>query len=106
MSIVVNDANFHQEVLKSSLPVIVEFGAEWCQPCKRLEPVLVQLEKEWAGKARMVKVDIDQSAQVTQQYGIMSVPTTILFIGGQACERLVGLQSRDRITEKFLAYLK
>jgi thioredoxin 1 len=103
---VVNDVNFTQEVLKSSIPVIVEFGAEWCQPCKRLEPVLVQLEKEWSGKARMVKVDVDESAQMAQQFGVMSVPTTILFSAGQARERLVGLQSRDKITEKFQPYLK
>lgn len=102
----INETNFEQEVLKSTQPVVLEFGAVWCAPCKRLEPILLQLSKDWQGKAIFAKVDVDQSANLTMKYGIMGVPTVILFENGQARERLTGLQSRDRLVEKFQPYLK
>ena len=95
----ITDGNFEQEVLKSAGPVLVEFGAVWCAPCKRLEPELVKLGSEWGSKVRLVKVDVDESADLAMKFGVMSVPTLILFVGGQAKQRLTGYQDRQRILE-------
>lgn len=101
----VNPENFQREVLESKLPVLLEFGAVWCAPCKRMEPILLQLGKEWTGKVRLAKLDVDESADLTMQFQIMSVPTLVLFVNGQAKQRLTGLQQRDRLVEKFGPYL-
>ena len=102
---IVTEANFPQEVLKSELPVMAEFGAPWCAPCKRLEPELLQLAKQWNGKVRLAKLDVDQSANLVMQYQIMTVPTLILFVKGQPVQKLTGLQPRQRILEKFSPYI-
>jgi len=94
---VIQQANFQNEVLRSALPVLVEFGAEWCAPCKRLEPILKQLGDRWGGKILLAKVDVDQCADLAMQYQVMSVPTLILFCNGQAKGRLTGLQQQARI---------
>src|SRR5512138_3120394 len=96
----VDEKSFEIEVLKSATPVVVEFGAVWCQPCKLLEPVLTKLGQEWGGKARLVKVDVDESVNLTMKYQIMSVPTVILFSQGQPSARFTGFQSRERILDK------
>lgn len=101
----INDASFSQEVLKSSLPVLVEFGAEWCGPCRQMEPVLEQLASEWNDKIRLAKVDVDESVNTTLQFQVMSVPTLILFVNGEVCQRMSGKQPRDRIIEKFSPYI-
>lgn len=101
----VNDSSFEKEVLKSSTPVLVEFGAEWCGPCRQMEPLLEQLAAEWKDKVRLAKVDVDESIQTTMQFQVMSVPTLILFVNGEACQRLSGKQPRDRLVEKFSSYL-
>lgn len=102
----INDESFEREVLQSALPVLVEFGAEWCGPCRQMEPVLEQIGmNEWKNKVRLVKVDVDESVDVTMKFQVMSVPTLILFIGGEACQRVSGKQPRDRLVEKFAPYL-
>ncbi len=101
----VSEATFEQEVLKAALPIVVEFGAVWCQPCKQLEPVLAKLAVEWNGKARLAKVDVDASANLTMQFQVMSVPTVILFSGGKAVARFNGYQNRERIIEKLQPHL-
>jgi len=101
----VNEANFEYEVLESTQPVVVEFGAVWCQPCKQLEPVLAKLGQEWSGKTRVMKVDVDESANLTMRFQIMGVPTVILFAGGKAVARFSGYQSRERIIEKLGPHL-
>ena len=100
----VNEKIFPEQVLKSSSPVIVEFGAVWCAPCKRLEPIMEKLADEWGGKVRLVKIDVDESVNVAMTCQVMSVPTLILFIQGQEKQRLIGLQPRERIVEKFTPY--
>jgi thioredoxin 1 len=100
----ITEENFADQVLKSTLPVMVDFGAEWCGPCKRLDPILEKLNQEWDGKVRMVRVDVDMNAGVVAQYQVMSLPTLILFKGGKEQERLFGLQNRERIIEKFSRY--
>ncbi len=102
----VDEANFDGEVLKAEKPVLVEFGATWCAPCRQLEPELVKLEQgEWAGKVQLVKLDVDESPNLTVKYGVMSVPTMILFVQGEARQRLTGLQTRQRIVEKMRAFV-
>lgn len=98
----VSEDTFDQDVLRSNSPVLVEFGAEWCVPCKQMEPILEQLSKEWNGKVKLVKVDVDSGMNIAQKFQVMSVPTLILFVNGKACDRLTGKQSKERISEKFL----
>jgi thioredoxin 1 len=103
----INDSSFEIEVLQSQLPVLVEFGAEWCGPCRQLEPLLEQLAAaDWKGRVRLVKVDVDQSVDTTMQFQVMSVPTLILFVNGEVRQRISGKQPRDRLVEKFSPYIE
>ncbi|MCL4559917.1 MAG: thioredoxin family protein [Chloroflexi bacterium] len=101
----IDETNFQSEVLESGLPVLLEFGAEWCGPCKMLEPVLKQLAQEWDSKLRLAKIDADQSVQIVMRYGVMGLPTLILFIGGQPRERISGYTSREKIAGKLKPHL-
>ncbi len=101
----VDEGNFDKEVLKSGTPVLLEFGAVWCAPCRQLEPELRKLEGEWSGKFRLAKVDVDESPNLTVKFGVMGVPTLILFVNGEAKQRLTGYQPRQRIIDKMGAYL-
>jgi len=92
-------------VLGAKDTVLVEFGAPWCAPCKRLEPILLQLAAGWAGRVRLFRVDVDQAANLTLQYQVMTVPTLILFKNGQAVERMSGLQPREKIVDKMEPHL-
>ena len=100
-----SEGAFESEVLKSTLPVIVDFTAIWCGPCKMLEPVVKQLSQEWEGKVKIVKVDVDDNSKVAMQYGVMGVPTLILFVNGEPIQRMSGYQSKERIIAKFSAYI-
>jgi thioredoxin 1 len=101
----VHETEFKQKVLDSLLPVVVEFSAEWCHPCKALEPVLKQLAQEWSGKADLVQVNVDDAQGLTQKLSIFSVPTVMLFIKGQPVERLTGFQTREKLKEKLGSHL-
>ncbi len=102
----VDEGNFDDRVLKAEKSVLLEFGATWCVPCRQLEPELVKLDSEWAGKVQLAKLDVDESPNVTMKYGVMSVPTLILFVNGEARQRLTGFHPRQRIAEKMGAFLK
>ena len=102
----VDETNFEQQVLKAPLPVVLEFGATWCQPCKQLEPVLARLAQEWGERARVVKVDVDESVNLAMKYQVMGVPTVILFSGGQPAARFSGFQPRERILEKLGSFIR
>ena len=99
------EAAFEAEVLKSSLPVMIDFTATWCGPCRMLDPVLSQLAQDWAGKVKIVKLDVDDNNNLTLKYGVMGVPTLILFIAGTPVQRLSGYQPKDRIVSKFSSYI-
>jgi len=95
-----SDANFDADVLHSDQPVLVDFGAEWCHPCQQLDPIVDELAAEWRGKVRVVKLDIDQNVATTMKYGVMGVPTLMLFVGGEVKERLSGYQPKRKILDK------
>ena len=93
----VTDATFEQEVLKSTVPVVVDFWAEWCGPCRMLTPILEELSSEITDKAVIVKVNIDQNPQIASQLGVRSIPTMILFKSGQAISNMVGVNPKPKI---------
>lgn len=91
------DANFEQEVLGADEPVLVDFWAEWCQPCKMIAPFIDQVADEFAGKAKVGKLDTDSNREVAVKYGITAIPTVILFKGGEPVKKFVGLTSRNEL---------
>lgn len=99
------EETFQKQVLDSALPVLVDFTATWCGPCKMLEPVLRQLAIDLSGKLEVVKLDIDSNQNLTMQFQVMGVPTLILFKGGKPVERMTGYQPKDRILKKLAPHL-
>ncbi len=95
----VTDTTFEAEVLKAELPVLVDFFAEWCGPCKRLAPTVDEVSRELAGKVKVVKVDIDGSQESAGRFGITAVPTLVLFKEGKEWGRLLGLATKRKIME-------
>ncbi len=93
--------NFQQEVLKSPSPVLVDFWAEWCGPCKMIAPILDELADEYSGRARIGKVDIDQHQSLAAEYGVRAIPTLLLFQNGQVAEQIVGLRSKRDLRASF-----
>ncbi len=93
----INKNDFDQEVLKSEMPVLVDFFATWCGPCKMLGPVLESVAQEFQGKAKVVKVDIDESPELAGQYGITAVPTLLVFSGGKVVQKAMGFQSQKQL---------
>ena len=96
-TIEINEANFEAEVLKSSQPVVVDFWAEWCGPCKMLGPVLDEIATEQNGKAKVAKVNIDQNSALAERFGIRSIPTLLYFAGGEVRKQTVGVVSKKTI---------
>ncbi|MEM1187336.1 MAG: thioredoxin TrxA [Pseudomonadota bacterium] len=95
----VSDASFEQDVLTSDLPVLVDFWAEWCGPCKMIAPVLDEIAGEYAGKVKVCKVDVDANPEVPGKFGIRGIPTLILFKGGNAEATKVGALSKTQLVE-------
>jgi thioredoxin 1 len=94
-----NESNFESEVLNSDKPVLVDFTATWCGPCRALAPVVEKLADEFEGKVKVGKLDIDESPKVTAKYGIRSVPTVLIFQGGQKKGQHVGLATREKLVQ-------
>jgi thioredoxin 1 len=93
------DATFGAEVLSSGEPVLVDFTAPWCRPCRAIEPFLLELEREHEGRLRVVRLDIDDNLAVPSRYGVLSLPTVIVFVGGEPVETIHGLQPKRRYAE-------
>jgi thioredoxin 1 len=92
----VSDATFANEVLASPIPVVVDFWAPWCRPCEAIEPHLRALATEWAGRARFVRVNVDENLGTSGRYGVLSLPTVMLFAGGEPKATVLGAQPRSR----------
>jgi thioredoxin 1 len=100
----VTDANFDQEVLQSEQPVLIDFWASWCGPCKALAPVVDEIAKSYLGKIKVGKMDVDRNSATPQRYGVRGIPTLLVFKGGQVQEQIVGYVQRETI-DKALAKL-
>ncbi len=94
------EENFNEEVIKSELPVLIDFWAEWCGPCKRVAPVVEEIAKEYSGKIKVAKLDVDEAPNVAGKYGIMSIPTLIIFKNGKAIEQVVGYLNKSELKTK------
>ena len=94
----VTDQTFEQDVLKSDTPVLVDFWAEWCQPCRQLAPTVEAVAQKYEGRARFVKLNVDDSGQTAQHYGVKGIPTLILFKSGNETDRVVGTTSKENIS--------
>ncbi len=101
----VTDATFETEVMDAGGVVLVDFGAEWCHPCKQLDPIVEELANEWDGRVRVMKLDIDHNVDSTMKYQVMGVPTLILFKDGEPVERLTGFMPKKKIVDKLSPHL-
>jgi thioredoxin 1 len=101
----VGAATFADEVLASPVPVVVDFWAPWCKPCEAIEPHLRSLVEEWGGRARLVRVNVDREAGLSARYGVLSLPTVILFASGEPKATVYGTQSRARFEREFSPHL-
>ncbi len=103
--VVLSDSTFEQEVLQSDMPVLVDFWAEWCGPCKMIAPAINELAGEYAGKAKIAKLDVDSNQVIASQYGIRSIPSLLIFKNGRVVDQIVGALPKQRIKERLDATL-
>ncbi|MEK7546061.1 MAG: thioredoxin [Patescibacteria group bacterium] len=104
--IVLNETNFNEEVLKSEVPVLVDFWAPWCGPCKIMGQIIEEVAKELEGKpVKIGKMNVDDNPDTPVKYGIMSIPTIILFKNGEPAEQMVGVQAKEKLIEKLTALM-
>ena len=97
--VILQDATFDKEVLKSDVPVLVDFWAVWCGPCKAIAPAVEELAKQYKGKVKVAKMDVDEHQQVPQQFGIRSIPTLLVFKGGRVVDTIVGAVPKSKLEE-------
>ena len=101
----VSDSTFESDVLKSDTPVLTDFWATWCGPCRMIAPILEDLAGEMEGKLKIAKLDVDQNPATSMRYGVMSIPTLILFKNGKETERLVGAMPKERLLARIRPHL-
>jgi thioredoxin 1 len=101
----VSEATFEQEVLKADLPVLVDFWAEWCGPCKMVAPILEEIADEQAGALRIAKVNVDEAPELARRFQVMSIPTMILFRDGEPAAQIVGAKGKAQLLEELSAHL-
>ena len=101
----VSDATFEDEVLRAELPVLLEFTAPWCRPCRTIEPILEELAAEHEGRLRLVTIDVDDNLGVPSRYGVLTVPTVMLFVGGEPQVTLLGANPKRRYADAIAPHL-
>ncbi len=101
----VTSDTFEAEVIQSEIPVLVDFTASWCGPCKMVAPVVAELAEEWDGKIKVLKLDVDNDKEKAMEYRVMGVPTLMLFVNGEVAERLVGFKPKKKLIKKLKAYI-
>jgi len=105
MEFEVNDSNFKHEVLESDIPVLVDFWAAWCGPCKMIAPTIEEIAKEYQGKLKVCKLNVDEARQTAANYGIMSIPTLSIFKNGKVMEQIVGALPKSALEKKIKPYI-
>ena len=105
MEIRVNDENFKQEVLESDLPTLVDFWADWCMPCRMVAPVVEEIAKEYQGKLKVCKLNVDEARNTASNYGIMSIPTLAIFKNGKVADKIVGALPKTELEKAIKPYL-
>ncbi len=101
----ITDANFQQEVLNSDKPVLVDFWAAWCGPCKMVTPVVEEIATEYDGKLKVGKLDVDNNPEVSMKFGIRSIPTLMVFKGGKVVEQIIGAVPKRNLLEKVMPHI-
>jgi thioredoxin 1 len=104
-AVAVTGANFETEVLQSKVPVLVDFWAVWCGPCRAVAPAVEEIAKEYQGRLKVAKVDVDENMEVSARYGVQSIPTLMLFKNGDAVERLIGAYPKPMILAKIQRHI-
>lgn len=105
-AITLTSQNFPQETLKGSTPIVVDFWASWCGPCRAIAPVLEELAAKYAGKVRVGKINVDEHQDLAIQYGVLNIPTLVFLKGGQEVDRVVGVPPKTQLESKFEQLLK
>jgi len=104
-TVIVNDENFETEVLKADTPVLVDFWAEWCGPCRMIAPVLEKLASEYMGRLKIAKLNVDENRATANKYGIRSIPTLIIFKNGESKDQIIGALPEDKLRSRIEAAL-
>ena len=105
MEVVLTDKNFQKEVLEEEIPVLVDFYADWCPPCRVLAPIISSLAEEFEGKIKVGKLNVDENPQTASKYQIMSIPTLMIFKEGEVVERVVGVRPKEALKERIKHFL-
>ena len=105
MEIKVNDGNFEDQVLKSELPVLVDFWAEWCAPCSMIAPVVEEIARKYDGKLRVCKLNVDEGPNTASRYGIMAIPSLLIFKSGEVVDKIVGVVPKKTLEEKIRPHI-
>src|SRR5665213_1207856 len=105
MALTITDANFEEVIMKSDKPVLLDFWAEWCGPCRMVGPIVEEISKEYEGKAIVGKLDVDANPNVSMQFGIRNIPTILFFKGGKMVDKQVGAAAKNVLTQKLDAQM-
>jgi len=105
MEIIVNDENFKQEVIESDLPVLVDFWAQWCGPCRMIAPMIEEIAGEYSGRLKVCKLNVEEGPQTASDYGVMNIPTLLIFKNGEVADKVIGVLPKNDLVSKINACL-